>query len=150
MWDTLDTSERSCGERAAARAVYPAMNSNDAFPSKLKIQGIHFDLTEAMQNVMHEKFGVLLRHNEHIVRINVRVHQDQTMGTEHHYTATAQIEIAGPDLVASAEGKDAYNVLDELVDKLDRLLERRQGRRKDKRNHPHATEIEAELPKAAE
>lgn len=121
--------------------------STDTFASKLKIQGIHFELTEAMQNIMHEKFGVLLRHNEYIVRVNVRIHQDQTLGTERHYTATGQIEIAGPDLVASAEGKDAYEVTDQLVEKLDRQLEKRHGRRKDRRNHPQSPEIEAALPK---
>lgn len=121
--------------------------STDTFASKLKIQGIHFELTEAMQNIMHEKFGVLLRHNEYIIRVNVRIHQDQTLGTEHHYTATGQIEISGPDLVASAEGKDAYDVMDQLVEKLDRQLEKRHGRRKDRRNHPQSPEIEAALPK---
>src|SRR3989337_3760969 len=110
--------------------------------SKLVIQCIHLDLTEAMQNVIREKFAVLLRHNDFIVRINVRLHQDQTMGTEHHYTATGEIEIGGPDLVASAEGKEAYEVLDALVDKLDRQLARRQGKRKDRRNHPTAPEID--------
>src|SRR4051812_18246709 len=118
--------------------------------SKLIIQGIHVDLTEAMQNVMREKFAVLLRHNDYIVRINVRLHQDQRMGNEHHYTGTAQIEIGGPDMVASAEGKDAYEVLDVLVDKLARQLERRHGRRKDRRNHPEAPDIGADLPKAEE
>ncbi|ACB73417.1 ribosome hibernation-promoting factor, HPF/YfiA family [Opitutus terrae] len=114
---------------------------------KIILQGIHFTLTDAMQEIMREKFSVLLRHNDYIVRINVRVHQDQTMGTEHHYTATAQIEIGGPDLVASAEGKDAYDVIDVLVEKLDRQLKTRQGRRKDKRNHPESPEIDAALPK---
>lgn len=100
-----------------------------------------------MQSVMREKFGTLLRHNDYIVRINVRLHQDQTLGTERHYSGTAQIEIGGPDIVASADGKEAYDVIDELVGKLDRQLKTRQGRRKDKRNHPHAPEIEAPLPK---
>lgn len=100
-----------------------------------------------MLSVIQDKLSVLLGHNEYIVRINVRIHQDQTMGTEHHYTATGQIEIGGPDLVATAEGKEAYTVIDELVEKLDRQLGRRQGRRKDKRNHPHAPEISADLPK---
>jgi len=122
-------------------------DDEDELLTKLTIQGIHFDLTEAMQNIIREKFAVLLRHNDYIVRINVRLHQDQTMGTEHHYTATAQIEIGGPDLVASAEGKDAYDLIDELVDKLDRQLGRRQGKRKEKRNRPHAPEIAANLPK---
>lgn len=121
--------------------------TNDTSTSKLKLQAIHFDMTEAMQNVLYDKLGVLLRHNDYIIRVNVRIHKDQTMGTEHHFTATGQIEISGPDLVASAEGKDAYDVIDALVEKLDRQLERRHGRRKDRRNHPHATEIEAALPK---
>lgn len=124
----------------------PELRTED-YASKLIIQGIHVELTAAMQNAIREKFAVLLRHNDTIVRINVRLHQDQTLGTEHHYTGTAQIEIGGPDIIASAEGKDAYEVMDILVDKLDRQLERRHGRRKDNRNHPHAPEIDAELPK---
>lgn len=119
----------------------------DNIDSRIIMQGIHVELTAAMQNAIREKFAVLLRHEERIIRINVRLHQDQTLGTEHHYTATAQIEIGGPDLVASFDGKDAYDVLDGLVAKLDRLLRQRAGRRKDKRNHPHDVELDAELPK---
>lgn len=114
---------------------------------RIILQGIHFELTDALEQIMRDKFAVLLRHNDYIVRINVRMHRDQTMGTESHFTATGQIEIGGPDLVASAEGKDAYDVVDELVEKLDRQLKSRQGRRKDKRNHPQAPEIDAALPK---
>jgi putative sigma-54 modulation protein len=136
-------------ERWRDAVVCERMNSDstDALLSKIKLQGIHLDLTEAMQNIIREKVATLLRRNEYIVRINVRLHQDQRLGTEHHYTATGQIEIAGPDLVASAEGKEAYDVIDQLVEKLDRQLERRHDRRKDQRNHPHAPEIETALPK---
>jgi putative sigma-54 modulation protein len=116
--------------------------------SKLILQAVHLEMTDAMENVMREKLGVLLRHNEYIVRVNVRLQQDQTLGTEHHYTATGQIEISGPDLIASAEGKDAYEVIDILVDKLDRQLERRHGKRKDRRNHPKTPDIDVDLPKA--
>ena len=119
----------------------------DDHDSKLILQGVHVELTEAMQNAMREKLAVLLRHNDYIVRINVRLHQDQTMGSEHHYTATGQVEIGGPDLVASAEGKEAYGVIDELVEKLNRQLGRRHGKRKDRRNHPTAPELDATLPK---
>lgn len=114
------------------------------------MQGIHVELTDAMQSAIREKFGRLLGRNERIIRINVRLHQDQTMGTEHHYTVTGQIEIGGPDLVASVDGKDAYDLLDALVEKLDHLLEKRQGKRKDKRNHPHGVELDASLPKLDE
>jgi putative sigma-54 modulation protein len=124
------------------------MNLPENMESKLIMQGIHVELTEGLQNAIRDKFAVLLRHNEFIIRINVRLHQDQKRGNDHHYTATAQIEIGGPDLVASAEGMDAYSVLDELVAKLDHLIKRRQGRRKERRNHPHEIELDAKIPKA--
>ena len=124
------------------------MNTNpDDIASKLILQGVHVELTPALQNVMCEKFAILLRHNDYIVRINVRLNKDQTRGRQSHYTATGQIEIGGPDLVAHVEGDDAYNVLDGLVDKLDKLLRDRHITRKDKRNHPHEVDIEANLPK---
>lgn len=115
--------------------------------SKILMQGIHVELTEAMQNAVREKFGRLLGKNDRIIRINVRIHQDQNLGTEHHYTVTSQIEIGGPDLVASVGGMEPYDLLDQLVEKLDHLLDRRHGKRKDKRNHPHAVELDVPLPK---
>ncbi|MGH7944452.1 MAG: ribosome hibernation-promoting factor, HPF/YfiA family [Opitutaceae bacterium] len=124
-------------------------NNSDDIASKIIMQGVHIDLTAAMQNIIREKFSVLLRHNEWIVRINVRLHQDQQRGKNHHYTATGQIEIGGPDVVATVKGDDAYNVLDGLVEKLDEQLRERHERRKDKRNHPRKLEIETELPKAS-
>jgi putative sigma-54 modulation protein len=121
--------------------------NSDDIASKIIMQGVHIDLTAAMQNIIREKFSVLLRHNEWIVRINVRLHQDQQRGKNYHYTATGQIEIGGPDVVATVKGDDAYNVLDDLVEKLDQQLRDRHDRRKDKRNHPRNVEIDAPLPK---
>jgi putative sigma-54 modulation protein len=127
------------------------MTSPNDVDQKLILQGIHVDLTEAMQTSIRERFAILLRHNPWIVRINIRLHQDQKLGQgqQHHYTATGHIEIGGPDLVASAEGLAAYDTLDELVEKLDRLLRERAGRRKEKRNHPQEVELDAPLPKTA-
>src|SRR5215212_6457581 len=115
--------------------------------ARIHMQGIHVDLTAAMQDVIHEKILVLLRHNEWIVRVNVRLHQDQHRGNKHHYTATGQIEMRGPDIVATVKGDEAYAVLDGLVEKLDEQLRERHERLKDKRNHPQEVEIDAELPK---
>ncbi len=124
------------------------MNKNsDDIASKLIIQGVHVELTPAMQNIIREKFAVLLRHNEWIVRINIRLNKDQHRGRQSHYTATGHIEIGGPDLVAHVEGDEAYSVLDGLVEKLDELLRDRHERRKDRRNHPRDVEIDAVLPK---
>ena len=123
-------------------------NQTDDISSKIIMQGVHVNLTAAMQNAILEKFSVLLHHNEWIVRIHVRLHQDQQRGTNHHYTATGQIEIGGPDIVATVKGDDAYSVLDGLVEKLDEQLRERHERRKDRRNHPREIEIETQLPKS--
>ena len=122
-------------------------SSDEQLAAKIIMQGIHVDLTPAMQTAIREKFLVLLRHTERIIRINVRLHQDQKQGQQHHYTATAQVEIGGPDIVANAKGEDAYSLLDNLVDKLDQQLRDRHERRKEKRNHPQDVEIAANLPK---
>ncbi len=122
---------------------------SDDTGAKILMQGIQLELTEALQNAIRDKFSVLLRHNPYIIRINVRLASHQTRGQLHLYRATAQIEIGGPDLNASAEAPDAYDVLDLLVAKLNKLIERRHGLRKDRRNHPHDIELAAAIPKAS-
>src|SRR3954465_12779084 len=104
-------------------------NSDDTL--NIHIQGTDFPLTAAMMMIIREKFSVLLRHNERIVRVNVRLQQDQKRGKKHHYSATGQIEISGPDIVATVKGDEAYEVLDGLVEKLDEQLSQRHERRKD-------------------
>jgi putative sigma-54 modulation protein len=128
------------------------MISADSLEQKIIMQGVHVELTPSLQSTIRERFAVLLRHNSHIIRINIRLHLDQKMGEtqQHHYTATGHIEIGGPDLVASAEGTAAYDTIDALAEKLNRLLRERQGRRKDKRNHPHDVELAAQLPKTGQ
>src|SRR5216110_276569 len=123
------------------------MTNNPDATSKIHMQGVHIELTAAMQNIIREKFSVLLRHNEWIVRVHVRLHQDQQRGRDHHYTATGQIEMRGPDIVATVKGDDAYNVLDGLVEKLDEQLRERHERLKDKRNHPKDVELDTALLK---
>lgn len=122
---------------------------HDDIGSKIIIQGIHMDLSSRLQKTIREKLSVLLRHNPFIIRIDVRLHSNQTLGQDSRYRASAQIEIGGPNLNASAEGPEVYNVIDELVGKLNTLLERRHGLRKDRRNHPHDIELaSAGIPKA--
>lgn len=122
---------------------------SDDIGSKLILQGIHVELTPALQEAIREKFSALLRHNPRIIRIDVRLHSTQTLGQNHLYRASAQVEIGGPDLNASAEGPEAYDVLDECAARLGKLLERRHGLRKDRRNHPQEIELEAAIPKSS-
>lgn len=116
--------------------------------AKIIVRGIHLDLTQALKDITVQKGAKLLRHNEHIIRLRIDLELDKTRGNNDQFIAKGHIEIGGPDLLASVASEDAYKSLDLLIDKLDRLLRRRHTLRKDKRNHPHGIELDAELPKA--
>ncbi len=115
--------------------------------SKFLLRGIHLELTDALRQAAQEKSARLFRHNEHIDRIRIDVEHDQSRGAGDRFVAKGRLEMSGPDLVASAHSEDAYKSIDLLVHTLDALLRTRQGLRKDRRNHPHAVELEADLPK---
>jgi putative sigma-54 modulation protein len=115
--------------------------------SKFIIRGIHLDLTEALKQITLEKASRLLRHDDHIIRIRIDLELDKTRGNADQFIAKGRIEISGPDLIASVHSEDAYKSLDLLVDKLDGQLRERHNHRKDKRNHPHAVELDGTLPK---
>jgi putative sigma-54 modulation protein len=115
--------------------------------AKLLIRGIHLDLTDALRLAATEKAARLLRHNSEIIRIRLDLELDRTHGVGDKFIAKGHIEIGGPDLIASETSEDCYKSLDLLMDKLDGLLRRRHGLKKDHRNHPHGVELDASLPK---
>ncbi|RXK54793.1 ribosome-associated translation inhibitor RaiA [Oleiharenicola lentus] len=127
------------------RMTHPTSQPIDE--TKFIIRGIHLDLTDALRRITMEKAARLLRHNDHILRIRLDLELDKTRGAKDQFIAKGRIEISGPDLIASVQSEDAYKSVDLLVDKLDALLRERHGRRKDNRNHPHAAELGAPLPK---
>lgn len=122
--------------------------SPETLAAKLLVRGVHLELTDAIRGYVTDKASRLLRHNDEIIRIRIDVVHDKTAAVTSKFGAHGQIEISGPDLIAHVASDDAYKSVDLLVDKLDGLLRRRHGLRKDKRNHPHDIEFAADLPKA--
>ncbi len=101
---------------------------------KLLVRGLHLDLTPALRAYAAEKVGRLLRRNRRIVRIRTELEHDATAAVGSQFIAKGRIEITGPDLVAAAASDGAYKSIDLLTEKLDRLLHRRAGRRKERRH----------------
>ncbi|MGH7996660.1 MAG: HPF/RaiA family ribosome-associated protein [Opitutaceae bacterium] len=127
------------------------MNSLPEDPAdRILMNGIHIELTGALQTTIRAKFGALIRHNPYIVRIQVHLEKAQKLGHEAMFRATGRMELRGPDIVAVESGKEAYGVLEALAGKLDHLLQRRHGLRKEKRNHPHEVELSAPIPKTGD
>ncbi len=115
--------------------------------AKIILQGIHVELTDAFRTIALEKAERLLRHSDEIVRIRIDIERNSTADADDRFVAKGQIEIRGPDLLASVVTADPYQSLDGLMDKFDKLLRRRHEQRKEERNHPHPTELGAPLPK---
>ncbi len=113
------------------------------------VRGIHIDLTPALRLAAEEKMSRLFRHETRIDRIRVDIEHDKTRGHGDTFIAKGQIEIAGPDLMASVSSDEAYKSLDLLVDKLDQLLRKRQNHLKEKRHHPQPIELGVDLPKTS-
>lgn len=108
------------------------------------ISGVHIELTEALKNMVHEKVAKLLRHEDQIIRI--RVSLEKEAGGQ--YIAKGHIEIHGPDMHASETSGDLYKSIDQMVEKLDRMLKERSTKENAKQKHPHEVDLGNNIPKS--
>lgn len=113
------------------------------------VSGIHLELTPSLKHYVHEKAERLFRHQERIVRIRVELECDRNAAVGMQFKAKGHIEIQGPDMNAVVQADDCHKAISMLVDKLDRMLQRRHQLHRVKRNHPHGVELDATLPKIA-
>lgn len=108
---------------------------------KLLLRGIRLTITDAMRAVLHEKVERLLRHEPRIVRVRIDLDHDTSRGRD-VFVAKGHIEIGGPDLLATVSADDAYKAANLLIDKLDRMLNRRTSLFKARR-HDRPAELAA-------
>ncbi|MDR3229127.1 MAG: ribosome-associated translation inhibitor RaiA [Puniceicoccales bacterium] len=114
----------------------------------IRISGLNLELTEALKEHVNGKLAKVLKHNEHIIRINVELKYQPSHAHVKEYVAKAQVELRGPSIVVSVESDDLYKSIDTLGEKLTRQVRRRHRLVKEKRNHPHDVDIPVALPKA--
>ena len=115
---------------------------------ELIVSGIHLELTPSLKTFVREKAERLFRHEERIIRLRVELECDRSEAVSSQFKAKGHVSIHGPDMNASVQSADCHQAVSMLMDKLDRMLQRRQQLMRVKRNHPHAVEIDAALPKA--
>ncbi len=112
------------------------------------VSGIHLELTPSLKTFVKEKAERLFRHEERIVRVRVELECDRNAEVGMQFKAKGHIEIHGPDMNAVVQTDDCHKAISMLVDKLDRMLQRRHQLHRVKRNHPRPVELNATLPKA--
>ncbi|TAG33724.1 MAG: ribosome-associated translation inhibitor RaiA [Verrucomicrobia bacterium] len=100
----------------------------------LILSGIHLDLTPSLKQFVEEKADRLFRHEERIIRLRVELECDSKQDVAHRFTAKGHIEIHGPDMNASVSTDECHKAVALLVDKLDRMLNRRSQLKKAKRH----------------
>jgi putative sigma-54 modulation protein len=111
------------------------------------VSGIHLELTPSLKTFVQEKSERLFRHQERIVRMRVELECDPKQAVSHRFTAKGHIEIFGPDMNASVTTDECHKAVAMLIDKLDRMLERRARMIKSKRQHVRAADMEV-MPEA--
>ncbi len=112
------------------------MNSNNSAP-ELIVSGIHLPLTPSLKTFVREKSERLFRHQERIIRLRVELECDSKQAVGNRFTAKGHIEIHGPDMNASVSSDECHKAVSLLVDKLDRMLNKRAKSYKPRR---HANE----------
>jgi putative sigma-54 modulation protein len=123
------------------------MNSQNQ--QELIVSGIHLELTPSLKTFVREKAQRLFRHEERIVRVRVELECDRNATVGMQFKAKGHIQIQGPDMNAIVQSDECHKAIALLIDKLDRMLQRRHQLHRVKRNHPHAVELESEIPKVA-
>jgi putative sigma-54 modulation protein len=121
------------------------MNSQNSH--EVIVSGIHLELTPSLKTFVREKAERLFRHEERIVRFRVELECDRSPAVGMQFTAKGHIQIYGPDMNAAVVSDDCHKAVSMLVDKLDRMLQRRHQLKRVKRNHPHPVELAAVIPK---
>ncbi|HSH94090.1 MAG TPA: ribosome-associated translation inhibitor RaiA [Roseimicrobium sp.] len=113
------------------------------------VSGIHMDLSPSLKTFVQEKTDRLFRHQERIIRIRVELECDPKQAVANRFTAKGHIQINGPDLNASVSSDECHKATAMLIDKLDRMLERRARMFKARRHQLRAIDLDAAmLPKA--
>ncbi len=122
------------------------MNSQNTH--EVIVSGIHLELTPSLKTFVREKAERLFRHQERIVRIRVELECDRNAAVGMQFKAKGHIEIQGPDMNAIVQAEECHKAISMVIDKLDRMLQRRHQLHRVKRNHPRAVELNTALPKA--
>ena len=113
----------------------------------LIVSGIHLELTPSLKTFVREKADRLFRHAERIVRVRVELECDRNATIGMQFKAKGHVQIQGPDMNATVQSGECHQAVSMLIDKLDRMLHRRHHLHRVKRNHPHAVELDAPIPK---
>ena len=143
----MRTGNEHLGPAQSNLRIMSSRKSSVPSEPRIIVRGVHFDLNADLRATVEDKVARLLRHEDHIIRVRFDIEHDRARDPNQAFVAKGHIEIHGPDLVASVTSDDPQKSLDELIDKLDRMLRKRATAARERRRHRPNVEIPSELPK---
>lgn len=94
---------------------------------QLNFTGRNIELTDALKAFTHDKFQRVERRDHHISKIDIVFRIENLT-----HTAEATAHLPGIELHATAEAMDMYAAIDELVDKLSKLITKHKEKSSDR------------------
>mgnify|MGYP001201335219 CR=1 FL=1 len=109
----------------------------------LTISGHHLEVTPALRNYVTQKLDRISRHFDQVVDIKVLLTVENQKEKEKRQRAECSIHVKGNDLFAQCAHEDLYAAVDELVDKLDRQVNKHKTRLQDHHHEGHKRQLDA-------
>ena len=94
----------------------------------LTISGHHLEVTPALRSYVTDKLDRITRHFDQVVDVKVLLSIENQTEKERRQKAECNIHVKGNDMFAESAHHDLYAAVDELVDKLDRQVDRKSTR----------------------
>jgi len=85
---------------------------------EIQITGRNLDITPAIRDHIHDKFGKLKTHFQNITKIHVTLN----VGKKFQHDAEAHIDLSHGNIFAKTSSEDMYASINLLVDKIDRQV----------------------------
>ncbi len=108
---------------------------------KVRIGARHLELTDALRAHVEEKIGRMERFEPRVIDADVELTLD-TSRPGQEFVARVNLSVPGPDLHAEESSSDMYVSIDQVADKLERMLVKRNNRMRDKRVRTAARQAE--------
>ena len=99
---------------------------------EIQITGRNLDITPAIRDHIHEKFGKLTSHFQNITNVHVTLH----VAKKFQHDAEALVDLSHGNIFAKSSSQDMYSTIDSLIDKIDRQVVEHKEKLKNHKNHP--------------
>ena len=115
----------------------------------LTISGHHLEVTPALRSYVTSKLERITRHFDQVVDIKVLLTVEKQKEKEKRQRAECSLRVKGNDLFVDSTHFDLYAAVDDLMDKLDRVVVRHKDKLQDHQAGVRRTTLQAAGASAA-